>query len=126
MSEEETSKELEEFKKERWLYIFSELSKSERFKHFVEDNFNITDNIDHEKQEITTLIVEKPVSVGPPITNVQKAQMLLILNSLVNKLLTPQSAADRIYSLLGQEASPILSLDSAKIVTDPNVKIKLD
>ena len=64
---EEVLAQANEVMKARWLSILIQLTNSARFNKFLEDNYTIGDRIDHENKTIETLVVEKPISVGPPL-----------------------------------------------------------
>lgn len=108
-------------RKDRWLAIFIELSRSPRFAKFVEDNYVISDGIDEENRVITTTVVEKPLSVGPRLSPVQ----LVNLGSLLMKSgCTDVSATvDAVIKLLGQEAGALISVADYDL---QNMKRKLD
>lgn len=93
--------------KNRWLSIFIQLAKSKRFIHFVENNYDIKDFIDDEKKTITTLVIERPVVVGPAITVDQLRHMMKVLTN--HRCKKPSDALHKIMEYLGQKkASQVL------------------
>lgn len=100
MSEDEKEL-LEEFKKDRLLNIFEQLFKSHRFITFFEKNYTIKDNIDHENKQIETLVIEKPESVGPPLTSGQLVDIKGILKVAGCK--HEDKVFEAILKVLGQE-----------------------
>lgn len=104
---EEEKMEMEAVRKERLLHIFSELYKSKRYADFVDNNFNIVDQIDDENKTITTLVIEKPIAVGPKLSPSQIMRLQSVISSSGAK-----STADtlkQILEVLGQEGNVILA-----------------
>jgi hypothetical protein len=66
-------------RQQRLLHIFMELGKSKRFTEFVDNNFDIVDQINDEEKSITTLVVEKPMAVGPQMSAKQVANIHKII-----------------------------------------------
>jgi hypothetical protein len=72
---DEVIAEANEAMKDRWISILLQLSNSQRFATFVSSNFDIIDQIDDETKTIETYVIEKPTSVGPPLTMNQLWQL---------------------------------------------------
>lgn len=54
---------MENDRKELFLIIFGELLKSERFTEFLEQNFDISQGVDHENKQVVIRVIEKPFEV---------------------------------------------------------------
>jgi hypothetical protein len=103
---EEVLKDANDVKRDRWLSIFIQLSNSDRYTKFVEDNFVIGDKIDHEKQTIETMVLEKPIAVGPALALNQIWQMRQSIRfSGAND---PDTLLTDILKVLGQEPPSII------------------
>jgi len=101
-------------KKNRWLAIFIQLSRCERFLKFVEANYVIQDKIDEETKSIETAVYENPRAVGPPLSRAQVGKMLAILK--MYNCRKSDEALKRILATLGQEE------DAPKIITSASTK----
>jgi hypothetical protein len=86
---------------DRWLEIFIQLCRSERFLKFVERNFVIQDRIDDEKKQVLTVIYENPKAVGPGLTKPQVAKIHSLLKTYSCR--HPQRVLTEILNTLGQE-----------------------
>lgn len=117
-------------KKNRWLAIFIQLSRCERFLKFVEMNYVIQDKIDEATNTIETSVYENPRAVGPAMQRAQHAKIYALLKMYGTR------HADKVYkelmAVLGQnEDKPALissanqaDLDDA--VKQASLKVKLD
>jgi hypothetical protein len=105
-------------KKNRWLAIFIQLSRCERFLKFVEANYVIQDKIDEETKAIETSVYESPRAVGPPLSRAQIGKMLATLK--MYNCRKPDEALKRILSTLGQmdDAPAIITSASSKDVEE--------
>lgn len=126
---EEVLKEANGVMKDRWLSIFIQLSNSHRFTKFLEDNFVIGDNIDHEHNVIETLVLEKPTAVGPALALNQVWQIRQQIRfSGANN---PDALLKNILKVLGQEPPEIITSASeadikAAVAQEEDLKKKLD
>ena len=111
MSPEEVAEAQQKVARERYLGIFLKLMQSERFKKFLEDNFDITDRIDHDAKTIETLVIEKPVAVGPKLAPQQIIQIQSAVSGSGAK--DAPATVKRILDILGQEGSVILTATEA-------------
>jgi hypothetical protein len=100
-SPEELMSSVNVAKKNRWLGIFIQLSRSERFLKFVERNFVIQDRIDEEKKQISTVVFENPRAVGPDLTAVQKAKIYNLLKTYGAR--HPEKVFSEVLKTLGDE-----------------------
>lgn len=121
---EEVLGQASEAMKERWLGIFIALNNHQRFRKMLDSNYIIRDVVDDEAKTIDTQVIEKPVSVGPPLTGKQLWKMRQALQA--NGCVDIDKAFNDVMKVLGQEdaASIIMStdVDSAQA----NMKRKLD
>lgn len=93
-------------KKNRWLGIFIQLARSDRFLQFVERNYVIQDRIDEDKKQITTVVYENPRAMGPSLSGPQKARMFTVLKTFNTR--KPEKAFAEIMAVLGQEHTGII------------------
>lgn len=114
---EEILAQLNAAKKNRWLAIFIQLSRCERFLKFIERNYVIRDKIDHENQTIETQVFENPAAVGPELTTVQIAKIYSLLKMYNTR--HPKVVLTEILKTLGQEKSSPTIIPSA---TNKDVK----
>lgn len=105
--------------KDRLLAIFFALAQSERFNSFLETNFDIKDEVDHEAKTIVTRVEEKPAE---PIK--LNANQRLKLATVLTKYGVTQTkeATDAVMAVLGDD-SPIQLVSSEDLVK--NLKEKL-
>jgi hypothetical protein len=111
--------------KERWLGIFIALNNHHRFRKMLEANYIIRDVVDDEAKTIDTQVIEKPTSVGPPLTGKQLWKMRQALQA--NGCSDIDKAFNDVMKVLGQEdtgAGIIMSSDVDSAQTD--MKRKLD
>lgn len=106
LSPEEVEQARQQVMKDRYLSIFIKLMQSERFKEFLEKNFDITDRIDHDSRTIETLVIEKPVVTGPKLSPQQLIQIQAAVSGSGAK--DSPKVVQRILEILGQEAAAIL------------------
>jgi len=107
MSPEQLLAEVNATKRDRWLGIFIQLAKSERYLQFVERNYVIQDRIDEEKKQISTVVYENPRAVGPNLTRPQVAKMLAILKTYGTR--KPEKVLQELLTTLGQpDAAPTI------------------
>ncbi len=92
--------------KDRWIGIFVQLTNSHRFNTFLEDNFIIQDRIDEEKKTIETLVVEKPLAVGPPLSPTQLTELRTLLK--IANCTQPEKVFESVLKLLGQEENSLI------------------
>lgn len=112
-----------DMQKDRWLAILIQLTNSHRFNKFLDDNFLIGDQIDEEAQTIQTLVVEKPIAVGPPLTAGQLTKIRMALsNAGVQEV---DELFNKVLAILGQEdnSSGLVTPTGADIAS---LKGKLD
>ena len=107
---EETVSNANQSQINRWLEIFFQLNKSVRFKDFVNSNYVIVDDINEEDKEITTLVVENPISTGPSLSSEQIIEIGKVLRfanvkDVANILIS-------ILTILGQKNATELILDT--------------
>lgn len=118
LSSEEVAKAQQEIARDRYLGIFVKLMQSLRFKNFVESNFDITDRIDHDEKTIETLVIEKPVAVGPKLEPQQIVQIQAAVSGSGAK--DAPATVKRILEILGQEGSVILTATEADMPPNRN------
>lgn len=112
---DEQKEAVQAIRSQRLLHIFTELYKSKRFVEFVENNYDIVDEIDEEAKTITTLVIEKPLAVGPQMSAKQVASLhKIIVASGTEKI---GETMKNILENLGQDDSGII-LESA---IDPSI-----
>ena len=107
LNEEEVTKAAEQVARDRYFAIFMKLLQSERFKHFVDSNFDITDRIDHEAKTIETLVIEKPIVTGPKLAPQQIMQIQAAVSGSGAK--DAPKTVHRILEILGQEGNVLLA-----------------
>jgi len=95
--------------KDRWLCIFIQLIASKRYKAFISANYDIADSINEEEKSIETLVIEKPLAVGPPLSPLQTMNIGKFLVDL--KCQDVPSALQKFMAILGQDA-PAISLST--------------
>lgn len=107
--------------KDRWIGIFVQLANSHRFNKFLEDNYIIQDRIDAEKQTIETLVIERPIAVGPALSSAQLTEMQTLLK--LSKCQHPEGVFEALLKLLGQDGPSIILANGEALNT---LKNKLD
>jgi hypothetical protein len=100
-----------EYKKARWLSIFIQLSRCERFLKFTEMNYQIVDKIDEEKKTIDTTVYENPRAVGPPMEPRQRAKLYQLLRT--HNAQHPQKLFQEIIDLFSQNEEKSALIPSA-------------
>lgn len=94
--------------KDRWVSILVQLTNSHRFNKFLEDNFVIQDIIDDDTKTIETRVIEKPLSVGPPLTSSQIHAIRKIVK--LHGVEDVDAAYNAIMGALGQDDQPSIVL----------------
>jgi len=105
-------------KKNRWLAIFIQLCRCERFLKFVEMNYVIQDRIDEKTQSIETAVYENPRAIGPPLSRAQVGKMLSVLK--MYNCRKPDEALKRLLVTMGQpdDAPAIITSATQKDVQE--------
>jgi hypothetical protein len=116
-----------EVNKNRWLAIFIQLTRSQRFVKFIESNYKILDRVDEEKKTIDTMVYENPKAVGPPLELVQTAKIFTLLKMYNTR--HPQKVLKEILGVLDQNndgtsvISSATSQDIDKAVEESQIKL---
>jgi len=95
-----------EAQKDYWCEVLLQLTNSHRFNTFVEDNFEIQTFINDEEKTIDTRVIERPVSVGPPLSSGQLQEVRTILS--LAGCNHPEAVFTAILKTLGQDAPEII------------------
>ena len=99
--------------KDRWIGIFVQLTNSHRFNKFLEDNYVIQDKIDEEKKTIETLVIEKPIAIGPQLSSAQLNEIRTLLK--ISGAKHPEGVFSAILKLLGQDGPTIIEATTGSI-----------
>lgn len=91
-------------KKDYWISIIIQLFNSHRFTKFVESNYLIGNAVNKEDQTIETIVVEKPIAVGPPLSSSQVVEIRQLLK--LNECKRAEGTLKAILKLLGQDEDP--------------------
>ncbi len=95
--------------KDRWINILIQLSASERFQDFINKNYKIIDSVDHSDKTIDTMVVESPISFGPPLDMSQIAAIRATLGKTKNA----NKIVEKILMILGQEDTSSIEVVSS-------------
>lgn len=104
-----------EAKKAFWDSVFFKLTDSDRFLKFVDANYDIGFLKDDDAKTFEITVIEKPVSVGPPLSAEQRFKLHVACMRAGAK--EPLVLMGHIFKLLGQEppSSIITSADDAEL-----------
>ncbi len=91
----------------RWLSIFIQLASHHRFTEWFQQNYVIQDKVNASEKTIETLIIESPISVGPPLSSTQLYEMQNLLK--IVGCSDPDKTFKTLLTLLGQEG-PVIEL----------------
>jgi hypothetical protein len=110
----------------RWLEIFFQLNNSKRFRAFVNSNYTIQDEINERDRTITTMVIEKPDAVGPPLA---ARQLIAIGKLLVVSGVKTEDASETIMAFMrilanSPEADITLSTDVTKALEEAKMAKK--
>lgn len=111
---EELLDDANETVKNRWLAVFIQLARCERFLKFVEANYQIVDRIDDENKTITTIVLQNNKAVGPPLELAQTAKIYALLK--MYNCRNSQKAMNDILKVLAQDE------DTPSIITSATEK----
>jgi len=116
--------ELTPAEKDYHLAVFGGLMGSSRFVEFVRGNYEIQKILDHENKSYEVRVIEKPVAVGPKMSpgQVFKLQELLMSYGVRDAV----DCVKNVLKVLGQESSPIITPEGARIISLSDAKKKLD
>jgi len=91
--------------KDRLFAIVWQLFQSHRVCELLKNNITIVDRIDPDSKTIETLVVENPVSVGPPLTSGQVVELQTLLKIAGCK--SPDKIFQSVMKIFGQEGPTV-------------------
>lgn len=96
--------------KEAYAAVMAELMKSERFLNFLANNFTIQKIVDEDEKSIEIRVIERPTSVGVPLTQIQLKDMYNACSS--SGVINTRELMIKLLTILGQETKALIVPDS--------------